>query len=67
MQWSLIAVTLFIASVIASFFLQRREKPRHAPERVILSSPRIKNLPETLTALSALGLDVSEPPLLDAE
>lgn len=67
MQWLLlIAVVLF---VIAAFAFRSREKPRHEPQRVILSSPRIKvkNLPDTLTVLSSLGLDISERALLGTE
>lgn len=64
MQWLAIAVVLF---VIVAFVLQLRKRPRHEPQRGILWSPRVKNLPDTLTALSSLGLDVSEPALLGTE
>lgn len=64
MQWLIIAVVLFI---IASLFFQRRERPRREPERVILSSPRVTNLPDTFSALSALGLDVSKSYSIDTE
>jgi hypothetical protein len=56
MQWLLIAVVLF---VIVAFVLLPRERPRYEPQRFRLSSPRVKNLPDTLTALSSLGLGLA--------
>lgn len=64
MQWLLIVVVLF---VLAAFVFRPRERSRHEPQRVILSSPRVKNLSDTLAALSSLGLDISEPALLGTE
>lgn len=61
-RWLLIAALLVGIAVLVVVLLSR-ERPPHGQQLVILASPPLENLRDTLTALSALGLDVSEPAL----
>jgi hypothetical protein len=63
-QWLLVSLILAALGVVVIIFVARdRRRPRSG--LTILSSPRVEDVHDTLTALSAIGLDVldSEPAL----